>query len=109
MRRTNTPGPGRLPALRRWCSLAAWSPPPVLVRGAHLLYPARVESVVPATVERAAAATNQAFDQLKVRQVKSQVEQGRMGRSGKSKARPAIARSASRSRQKAPMRPACRW
>jgi len=38
-----------------------------------------VESVVPATVERAAAATNQAFDQLKVRQVKSQVEQGENG------------------------------
>ena len=38
-----------------------------------------VESVVPATVERAAAATNQAFDQLKVRQVKSQVEQGEDG------------------------------
>jgi len=36
-----------------------------------------VESVVPATVERAAAATNQAFDQLKVRQTKSQVEQGK--------------------------------
>jgi len=38
-----------------------------------------VESVVPATVERAAAATNQAFDQLKVRQVKSQVEQAEDG------------------------------
>ena len=38
-----------------------------------------VESVVPTTVERAAAATNQAFDQLKVRQVKSQVEQGEDG------------------------------
>ena len=38
-----------------------------------------VESVVPATVERAAAATNQAFDQLKVRQTKSQVEQGEDG------------------------------
>jgi hypothetical protein len=38
-----------------------------------------VESVVPATVERAAAATNQAFDQLKVRPVKSQVEQGQDG------------------------------
>ncbi|HYU91418.1 MAG TPA: DUF3568 family protein [Gemmatimonadales bacterium] len=38
-----------------------------------------VESVVPATVERAAAATNQAFDQLKVRPVKSQVEQGEDG------------------------------
>jgi hypothetical protein len=38
-----------------------------------------VESVVPATVERAAAATNQAFDQLKVRQMKSQVEQGEDG------------------------------
>ncbi|HTD71071.1 MAG TPA: DUF3568 family protein [Gemmatimonadales bacterium] len=37
-----------------------------------------VESVVPATVERAAA-TNQAFDQLKVRQMKSQVEQGEDG------------------------------
>src|SRR5205823_8942250 len=35
-----------------------------------------VESVVPATVERAAAATATAFDQLKVRQTKSQVEQG---------------------------------
>jgi hypothetical protein len=38
-----------------------------------------VESVVPATVERAAAATNQAFDQLKVRQTKSQVEQRENG------------------------------
>src|SRR2546426_7700698 len=35
-----------------------------------------VESVVPATVERAAAATTDAFNQLKVRQTKSQVEQG---------------------------------
>jgi Protein of unknown function (DUF3568) len=34
-----------------------------------------VESVVPATVERAAAATAEAFSQLKVRQTKSQVEQ----------------------------------
>src|SRR5436309_14659444 len=34
-----------------------------------------VESVVPATVERAAAATAAAFDQLKVRQRKSQAEQ----------------------------------
>ena len=38
-----------------------------------------VESVVPATVERAAAATTQAFDELKVRQTKSQVEQGEGG------------------------------
>ena len=38
-----------------------------------------VESVVPSTVERTAAATNRAFDQLKVRQVKSQVEQGENG------------------------------
>ena len=35
-----------------------------------------VESVVPATVGRAAAATTEAFGQLKVRQTKSQVEQG---------------------------------
>src|SRR5437773_12066296 len=35
-----------------------------------------VESVVPATVERAAAATTDAFNQLKVRQTKSQVEHG---------------------------------
>src|SRR5689334_17078806 len=38
-----------------------------------------VESVVPATVERAAAATTDAFGQLKVRQTKSQVEQGDAG------------------------------
>ena len=38
-----------------------------------------VESVVPATAERAAAATTQAFDELKVRQTKSQVEQGEDG------------------------------
>src|SRR5207247_7219568 len=38
-----------------------------------------VESVVPATVDRAAAATATAFDQLKVRQTKSQVEQGEDG------------------------------
>ena len=38
-----------------------------------------VESVVPATVERAAAATTQAFDELKVRQTKSQVERGEGG------------------------------
>ena len=38
-----------------------------------------VESVVPATVERAAAATTQAFAQLKVRQTKAQVEQGEDG------------------------------
>ncbi len=38
-----------------------------------------VESVVPATVERAAGATTQAFDELKVRQTKSQVEQGEGG------------------------------
>src|SRR5256885_1569527 len=38
-----------------------------------------VESVVPATVERAAAATATAFDQLKGRQTKSQVEQGEEG------------------------------
>ena len=38
-----------------------------------------VESVVPATVERAAAATTQAFDELKVRQTKSRVEQGEGG------------------------------
>lgn len=38
-----------------------------------------VESVVPATVDRAAAATATAFDQLKVRQTKSQVEQGEAG------------------------------
>jgi len=52
---------------------------PVLVRGAASLDPAGGRVGGPATVERAAAATNQAFDQLKVRQVKSQVEQGRMG------------------------------
>ncbi len=38
-----------------------------------------VESVVPATVDGAAAATATAFDQLKVRQTKSQVEQGEDG------------------------------
>jgi uncharacterized protein DUF3568 len=38
-----------------------------------------VESIVPATVERAATATTQAFGQLKVRQTKSQVEQGEEG------------------------------
>src|ERR1041384_1597228 len=38
-----------------------------------------VESVVPATVDRAATATATAFDQLKVRQTKSQVEQGEAG------------------------------
>jgi Protein of unknown function (DUF3568) len=38
-----------------------------------------VESVVPATVERAATATTQAFGELKVHQTKSQVEQGEDG------------------------------
>ena len=38
-----------------------------------------VESVVRATVERTAIATTQAFGQLKVRQTKSQVEQGEDG------------------------------
>ena len=38
-----------------------------------------VESVVPATVERAATATTQAFGELKIRQTKSQVEQGEDG------------------------------
>src|SRR5713101_9548901 len=38
-----------------------------------------VESVVPATVDRAATATATAFEQLKVRQTKSQVEQGEDG------------------------------
>jgi hypothetical protein len=38
-----------------------------------------VESIVPATVERAATATTQAFGQLKVHQTKSQVEQGEDG------------------------------
>src|SRR5207253_5259180 len=38
-----------------------------------------VESVVPATLDRAAAATATAFEQLKVRQTKSQVEQGEDG------------------------------
>jgi len=35
-----------------------------------------VESVVPVPVERAATAAGQAFEQLKIRQTKSQVEQG---------------------------------
>lgn len=34
-----------------------------------------VESVVPVALDRAAAATRQAFDELKIRQTKSQVEQ----------------------------------
>src|SRR2546422_4535925 len=38
-----------------------------------------VESVVPVPVERAATATSQAFDQLKIRQTKSQVEQQNEG------------------------------
>ena len=38
-----------------------------------------VESVVPATVERAATATTRAFGELKVHQTKSQVEQGEDG------------------------------
>jgi len=38
-----------------------------------------VESVVPAPIERAATATTEAFAQLKVRQTKSQVEQGEDG------------------------------
>ena len=38
-----------------------------------------VESVVPVTVDRAATATTQAFDQLKIRQTKSQTEQGEDG------------------------------
>jgi len=38
-----------------------------------------VESVVPVTVEGAATATNQAFGQLKIRQTKSQVEEGEDG------------------------------
>ena len=38
-----------------------------------------VESVVPVPVERAGTATNQAFEQLKIRQTKSQVEQGNQG------------------------------
>src|SRR5881628_969981 len=41
-----------------------------------------VESVVPATVDRAAAATATAFDQLKVRQTKSQAERGGEGGKG---------------------------
>jgi len=43
---------------------AAWSPPPVLVRGPHLLDPAGVESVGPPTVERDAdlAIAGRAFD-----------------------------------------------
>src|SRR5947208_5790917 len=41
-----------------------------------------VESVVPATLDRAAAATATAFEQLKVRQTKSQVEQGEDGEQG---------------------------
>ena len=38
-----------------------------------------VESVVPVAVDRAATATRQAFDQLKIRQTKSQIEQGEQG------------------------------
>jgi Protein of unknown function (DUF3568) len=38
-----------------------------------------VESVVPVPVERAATATSQVFEQLKIRQTKSQVEQGNEG------------------------------
>jgi len=38
-----------------------------------------VESVVPVPVDRAATATRQAFDQLKIRQTKSQIEQGEQG------------------------------
>jgi len=38
-----------------------------------------VESVVPVTVERATTATSQAFGQLKIRQTKSQAEQGDEG------------------------------
>jgi hypothetical protein len=38
-----------------------------------------VESVVPVPVERAGTATSQAFEQLKIRQTKSQVEQGNQG------------------------------
>ena len=38
-----------------------------------------VESVVPVAVDRAASGTRQAFDQLKIRQTKSQIEQGERG------------------------------
>lgn len=38
-----------------------------------------VESVVPATVERAASATDQAFAELKIRRTKVQTEQGDHG------------------------------
>jgi len=38
-----------------------------------------VESVVPASVDRAAAATQQAFDQLKIKPTKSTSEQGENG------------------------------
>jgi hypothetical protein len=38
-----------------------------------------VESVVPVAVDRAATATRQAFDELKIHQTKSQIQQGDQG------------------------------
>ena len=38
-----------------------------------------VESVVPVAVDRAATATRQAFDELKIHQTKSQIQQGEQG------------------------------
>ena len=78
MRRMNTPGSwaaaGAAALLLAGCVVAAAG----AGAGGGIYFTQRgVESVVPATVERAAAATNQAFDQLKVRQTKSQVEQGK--------------------------------
>ena len=80
MRRTNTPrswaAASAAALLLAGCVVAAAG---AGAGGGIYLTQRGVESVVPATVERAAAATNQAFDQLKVRQVKSQVEQAEDG------------------------------
>jgi len=80
MRRTNTPrswaAASAAALLLAGCVVAAAG---AGAGGGIYLTQRGVESVVPATVERAAAATNQAFDQLKVRPVKSQVEQGEDG------------------------------
>src|SRR5206468_10947469 len=80
MRRTGT-------TLRTWAAVSAAALLPGCMvaaagagAGGGIYFTQRgVESVVPATVERAAAATATAFDQLKGRRTNSQVEQGEDG------------------------------
>ena len=66
------------------------------------------EAVIPAGLDRAATATRQAFDQLKIHETKSASEAGRAASSGTSRGPAATATSVSPSKPREPAPPASR-